>query len=287
MHSDRFLEPRRAAVALLVRVVPAPTAKLPDPAAPPPSLTDFFEQDWVKDPNSCAEILFLHREGDTADNASTTHTGMRNQREAHVAFPGGRAEPDDEGELYTGTSLLFFSTLCAMLTSIFFFKAMRQTWEETGIDLAEKYYVSVGQLDDREITTSLGKRLLMILSPYVFLQVTPTAPPPDPITTTTLHWIPLASIASSISSSKWSTVPVDAASRIAPRSSLFLRLLIRTLVGRMEFPAIILQPSNPTDNRNSTDKKKKHKHTNTQTEEEYVEEQEDTVRSFTFCCLQS
>lgn len=104
----------------------------------------------------------------------------------------------------------------------------------------------------------------MILSPYVFLQVTPTAPPPDPIATTTLHWIPLASIASSISSSKWSTVPVDAASRIAPRSSLFLRLLIRTLVGRMEFPAIILQPSTPTDSRNSTDKKKKHKHTNTQ-----------------------
>ena len=43
---------------------------------------------------------------------------------------------------------------------------MRQTWEEIGLDLAERDFICVGQLDDREITTSLGKRLLMILSPF-------------------------------------------------------------------------------------------------------------------------
>lgn len=43
---------------------------------------------------------------------------------------------------------------------------MRQTWEEIGLDLAERDYQCVGQLDDREITTSLGKRLLMVLSPF-------------------------------------------------------------------------------------------------------------------------
>jgi hypothetical protein len=43
---------------------------------------------------------------------------------------------------------------------------MRQTWEEIGLDLAESDFTCVGQLDDREITTSLGKRLLMILSPF-------------------------------------------------------------------------------------------------------------------------
>jgi hypothetical protein len=47
-----------------------------------------------------------------------------------------------------------------------FHTAMRQTWEEIGLDLAESDYTCVGQLDDREITTSLGKRLLMILSPF-------------------------------------------------------------------------------------------------------------------------
>lgn len=54
---------------------------------------------------------------------------------------------------------------------------------EVGLDLAEKEWLAIGQLDDREITTrsglfilyismklrranSLGKRLLMVLSPY-------------------------------------------------------------------------------------------------------------------------
>lgn len=74
----------------------------------------------------------------------------------------------------------------------------RETWEEIGLDLADKEYLSVGRLDDREITTSLGKRLLMILSPFgelkgaqeshgftsiliepVFLQVSPISPPAD------------------------------------------------------------------------------------------------------------
>jgi hypothetical protein len=40
---------------------------------------------------------------------------------------------------------------------------MRHTWEEIGLDLAERDFMCIGQLDDREITTSLGKRLLMIL----------------------------------------------------------------------------------------------------------------------------
>ncbi|KAF9452573.1 hypothetical protein P691DRAFT_784006 [Macrolepiota fuliginosa MF-IS2] len=229
-------QPRRAAVALLIRVVPAPTAKLPDPSSAPPSLTEFFEQAWVKDPKSRAEILFLHRQADSTDNSSQTQTRVREGREAHVAFPGGRTEADDEGGHYT---------------------AMRQTWEEIGIDLAEKYYTCIGQLDDREITTSLGKRLLMILSPFVFLQVTPTAPPPDPVTATTIHWIPLTSLVSPLLSPKWSSVSVDAASRIAPRNSIALRFLIRALVGSMEFRAIVLEPAPDSDTHIASEKKKK------------------------------
>lgn len=240
--------------------MPAPTAKLPDPAASPPSLPAFFEQDWVKDPTSRAEILVLHRQSDAAQ--TTVEGRVRNAaREAHVAFPGGRTEPDDEGGLYTGAV-----HLCQSFRSLTqFIQAMRQTWEEIGIDLAEKYYSSIGQLDDREITTSLGKRLLMILSPYVFLQVTPTAPPPDPILTTTLHWIPLVSL---VSSPKWSCVTVDAASRIAPRSSAAFQYLIRALVGSMEFPAIILESASPSSasstSPSSFEKPKRKKLTSTQ-----------------------
>jgi hypothetical protein len=124
---------------------------------------------------------------------------------------------------------------------------MRQTWEEIGIDLAEREYMYIGQLDDREITTSLGKRLLMVLSPYVFLQLSPNCAPPDPTPTTTLVWTPLSNLVSQ-SQSKWSTVTVDAASRMAPRHAVFLRYIVRALVGSMQFPAIIIhaRPTSPS-----------------------------------------
>ncbi|KAJ7630581.1 hypothetical protein FB45DRAFT_915926 [Roridomyces roridus] len=211
-------QPRRAAVAILIRVVPAPGG--PIPPTNPVTLSEFFELDWVNDPGARPEILFLQRENPAPEDAAMTR--IRNTNEAHVAFPGGRTEADDEGGLYT---------------------AMRQTWEEIGIDLAERDYTCVGQLDDREITTSLGKRLLMILSPFVFLQLTAHAPPPDPAPSTTLHWTPLASLVSAHEPPKWSTVTVDAASRLAPKHSTALRLLVQVLVGSMQFPAIIVQPS--------------------------------------------
>jgi hypothetical protein len=130
--------------------------------------------------------------------------------------------------------------------------ALRQTWEEIGIDLAEKDYLEVGQLDDREVTTSLGKRLLMILSPYVFLQTTPYAASPDPVPTTSLHWAPISSFVSPFTPPRWSTVTVDAASRLAPKHSNALRLIVRLLVGSMQFPAIIIPTSpSPTDNKSA------------------------------------
>jgi 8-oxo-dGTP pyrophosphatase MutT (NUDIX family) len=135
-------EPRRAAVALIIRVVPGAIA--PPRDAAPPTLAEFFELEWVKDPGARAELLFLRRARPTGAGGAERGAAER-AGEAHVAFPGGRTEDGDEGGLYT---------------------AMRQTWEEIGIDLAEREYACVGQLDDREITTSLGKRLLMILSPF-------------------------------------------------------------------------------------------------------------------------
>lgn len=145
---------------------------------------------------------------------------------------------------------------------------MRQTWEEIGLDLAENAYLPIGQLDDREITTSLGKRLLMILSPFIFLQVTPHTTPVDPAPGSTLHWVPLSELVpenvstpeSLLPSKKagdplkdkdrkpqWSNVTVDASSRLAPRHSTILRMLVRLLVGNMQFPAIIITTSYPTD----------------------------------------
>jgi len=95
----------------------------------------------------------------------------------------------------------------------------------------------------------------MILSPFVFLQVTSQTPSPDPNPGTQLHWIPLSSLLASTSSSKhsteqtkrpsrkWSTVSVDISSRLAPRHSTIFKLVMRTLLGGMEFNAILLDPS--------------------------------------------
>lgn len=49
----------------------------------------------------------------------------------HVAFPGGKREAGDESSSYT---------------------AMRETFEEVGIDLAEEEWCEVGALDDREVS---------------------------------------------------------------------------------------------------------------------------------------
>ncbi|KAI0308023.1 hypothetical protein B0F90DRAFT_1832053 [Multifurca ochricompacta] len=211
-------QPRRAAVALILRVVPPPNFPLPSKPATPPSLIEFFDFDWVKHPAACPQILFVRRQKpETADINENT-------RDAHVAFPGGRTEEGDEGGLYTGN----------------------------GLDLAESDYTCVGQLDDREITTSLGKRLLMILSPFVFLQLTPIETPTEPVPETTLHWVSLNTLypertsPDTISQPLWSTITVDTASRLTPRHSRILRPLMRVLVGSMQFPALVLSNAAPT-----------------------------------------
>ncbi|KAG0703106.1 hypothetical protein DFH29DRAFT_917910 [Suillus ampliporus] len=234
-------QPRRAAVAIIIRVVPPPNAvPVPDDVHLP-NLNQFFELDWVKDPLASPEVLLLRRDGGgpsdaVPGNASAfqNFTGdgtskSNGKTEAHVAFPGGRTEEGDEGGLYT---------------------AMRQTWEEIGLDLAERDFICIGQLDDREITTSLGKRLLMILSPFVFLQLTPKPLPTDPTDGTAIHWIPLETLVSAVlpgsisdkkyANSRWSSVTVDAASRLTPRRAAILHILVRVLIGSMQFPAILL-----------------------------------------------
>ncbi|KAI5124404.1 hypothetical protein M0805_008288 [Coniferiporia weirii] len=229
-------QPRRAAVAIIIRVTPSLSHYAsPSSSSPPATLAEFFSLDWVNDSGVGVDMLFIRRDPPQSEK-SVVQNRPRNAEDAHVAFPGGRMEEGDEGGLYT---------------------AMRQTWEEIGIDLAEKDFMLIGQLDDREITTSLGKRLLMILSPFVFLQVTPNTPPPDPASGTRLHWIPLASLLASTSvgasrsrknahgTRRWTTVTVDVSSRLAPKQSTTLRLLVRVLLGSMQFNAILLDPQSP------------------------------------------
>lgn len=80
----------------------------------------------------------------------------------------------------------------------------------------------------------------------MFLQLTPTETPTEPIPETTLHWVPLNALypertgPNIISQPLWSTVTVDTASRLAPRHSRILRPLMHLLVGSMQFPALVI-----------------------------------------------
>jgi hypothetical protein len=125
------------------------------------------------------------------------------------------------------------------------FCAMRETWEEVGIDLAEKEFIPIGRLDDREITTSLGKRLLMVLSPYVFLSTHRDGGPMptlEPSEVTAAYWVPLYSLAGP--QTRWGEMTIDLSTRLAPSRGPLIKLFLRSLVGSMRFRSILL-PHNP------------------------------------------
>lgn len=202
------------------------------------TLSSFFSLPWVA--RGTPELLYIKRATRSSDKWS-----------AHVAFPGGRQDETDEDSLYT---------------------AMRETWEEVGLDLADRDFLQVGMLDEREITSSLGKRLLMVLSPFgeskrlraadsdhkdddgltpifnllkppcrlVFLQTTPFPHTPDlqPTEVASAHWIEIANLYNP--TPKWGTVSIDIATRLAPRSNV-IRAILKGLLGKMEFRCIRLK----------------------------------------------
>ncbi|KAI8145605.1 NUDIX hydrolase domain-like protein [Fennellomyces sp. T-0311] len=130
-------QPRRACVAAILRCRPSQ----PVNAAPASTINEFLEQPWVQE--SEPELLFILR----ATRASDRWSG-------HVAFPGGKNEPNENDEE----------------------TAVRETLEEIGLDLASPAFLPVGLLDAREVTNMQGK-LMMVLVPHVYIQVVPDTPP--------------------------------------------------------------------------------------------------------------
>ncbi|OCF41715.1 hypothetical protein I317_04419 [Kwoniella heveanensis CBS 569] len=235
-------QPRRASVALIIRLRPAPELVFeghePDGYTGQVikeadwgqgyTLDDFFRLPWVNHPNTVPEILFIRRaphnspSSSSSSSSTTSHTHAR--WSSHIAFPGGRHEPDDQSAYFT---------------------ALRETWEEIGVDLAEKEFLHVGRLDEREVTTSLGKRLLMILSPFVFLQTSPFSPTPELQATevSSLHWVPLSMLSPPFEPEQWSQIEIDISTRLSPRNQ-FVRWCLRNLIGKMQFGCVLL-PDEP------------------------------------------
>ncbi|KAJ2956727.1 hypothetical protein NQZ79_g7467 [Umbelopsis isabellina] len=106
------------------------------------------------------EILFIRR----AKRAGDPWSG-------DMAFPGGRNE-EGENDLDT---------------------VVREVQEEVGLDLNSNDYVKLGCLDDREITSLLGGKPFMILSTFVYLQVSSESPQITRQNSEVAgtHWIPL------------------------------------------------------------------------------------------------
>jgi 8-oxo-dGTP pyrophosphatase MutT (NUDIX family) len=170
----------------------------------------FFELDWVKrgDP----EILFIKR----AANKYDKWTG-------HIAFPGGGRDPEDEDD---------------------YSAAIRETWEEVGIDLRVQSSLALpaGNLAQTVITASWGEKPLMVYCPFVFLITTPNLPAlrTQPREVASAHWVPIRSLLDPKFRTYWFQ---DVSSRTSRSDYGMTKAAHRILTGKMMFAAIRLHPS--------------------------------------------
>ncbi|RHZ60972.1 hypothetical protein Glove_350g46 [Diversispora epigaea] len=178
------------------------------------SIDDFWTLPWVND--GIPEILYIRRALREGDRWS-----------GQMAFPGGKQDPEDVDDLDT---------------------AERETFEEVGFDLGNnKLFMNVGALDDLEVTTTFGKTLLMVLCPFVFIQLTRESPKIEisGSEVASTHWIPISVFFDPKLSQKFNPISIDLSPRLAPQSWI-LQNVLKTLIGRMHFHCIDLPQSNLT-----------------------------------------
>merc|ERR1712000_606528 len=130
--------PKRASVALIVRIQPnyshwppSPSSSESSPSAsestkeqgPAERINRFFNQEWVQ--HGDPEVLFIKRAAREGDKWTS-----------HVALPGGRRDPEDADD-------------CAA--------AVREAWEEVGVPLSDEYAVQAGNLPQQVVSAGWGK----------------------------------------------------------------------------------------------------------------------------------
>lgn len=167
----------------------------------------FFNQEWVR--NGDPELLFIKRAARKGDRWTS-----------HIALPGGRRDPEDADDKAA---------------------AIRETWEEVGIDL-KSYALECGNLPQRIVTTHWGKKPLLVLCPYVFVlthhQIPPLKLQPTEVAAT--HWVPLRSL---MSPANRTVSFEDVSSRLANQETGVKKWMLSLILGKMMFAAINLVPT--------------------------------------------
>ncbi|KAH8554149.1 NUDIX hydrolase domain-like protein [Umbelopsis sp. PMI_123] len=135
---------RRACVAVIIRWRRGQYDRTPiDTSYKARNWMEFVQDKMVQRDGGYPEILYIRRAKRSGDPWS-----------GDMAFPGGRNEA---GETDQDT-------------------VVREVREEVGLNLDSDDYVKLGCLDDRELTSLLGGKPIMILSTFVYLQVSSESP---------------------------------------------------------------------------------------------------------------
>ena len=121
---------KRASVALIIRVRPPfaqlancrPETRLSTTQGFDDILDEFYSQDWVNQGDP--EVLFIKRAARVGDR----WTG-------HIALPGGKRDPEDADDRAT---------------------SIRETREETGLELVTDHCLFIGNLPERVVRTAWG-----------------------------------------------------------------------------------------------------------------------------------
>lgn len=231
--------PKRASVALIVRIQPnyshwprrrEDEGRLNEQSqfiSAEDRINTFFNQEWVR--HGDPEVLFIKRAARVGDK----WTG-------HIAFPGGRRDPEDKDDLAA---------------------AVREAWEEVGIDLSEENAIASGNLSQRIVTSAWGKqasasdapsyslmsplingRRLMTLCPYIFLVTSHDIPPLklQPTEVASTHWVPLRALLSPAQRTYWFQ---DVTTRTTRTDFDLEKWFHRFALGKMMFAAVRLIPS--------------------------------------------
>jgi 8-oxo-dGTP pyrophosphatase MutT (NUDIX family) len=186
----RFTESgiRRASVAAVIRCTPNSTVKRARKNAKT-SLDEWLKQDWVR--QGTLQILFMRRA-----------VSKRDRWSGNVSFPGGKVEKDETDKE----------------------AAIRECFEEVGLNIDNPDFLSLGELDNREIRSLTdGRKPLMIMCSFVFLQLGPETPElklsEKEVQST--HWMDLKTLLEvardTSSHESWKCLEYDIASLVMPK----------------------------------------------------------------------